>query len=207
MISKSFLSYTIPADKGGKMETKSLEYQLKYGVLEFILDLIPQGFALLLCVKTAAYSINRIQRTSSPVPRLALAVVIASVLVFGVVFLYEIFDSVITGCNRKVCLLHYKDCFLFSFGCRCHFFRRSDIFAFHFDPERRRMKIAVSRCLEKRKGIYSYKRLFTEAGKSYSPASAEEYLSPLIEGGLDQIKFGSPEYYGCSVNQIGRAHV
>lgn len=62
------------------------------------------------------------------------------------------------------------------------------------------MKIAVSRCLEKRKGIYSYKRLFSEAGKSYSPASAEEYLSPLIEGGLDQIKFGSPEYYGCSVN-------
>ena len=175
------------------MEIKSLEYKLKYGPLEFLLDLIPPGIAVFLNVKIVQYGFIWLKQALHPFPRFSCSVLIAIGIVFGMVFLYEILESIITGSNRKVCLQHYMDGFLFSFGCRSHFFRRTDVIAFNFNSKQKKLMIGVSRCLEKRRGIYSYSRLFKEIDKTFSPVSSADYLSPLVEGGPDLIKFGKPD--------------
>ena len=175
------------------MEIKSLEYKLKYGPLEFLLDVIPPGLAAFLNVKIVQCGFICMKQAHHSFPRFCSSVLAAIGIVFGMVFLYEIIEAAITGSNRKVCLQHCMDGFLFSFGCRSHFFRRSDVIAFNFNSKQKRLMIGVSRCLEKRRGVYSYSRLFKETDKTFTPVSSAEYLSPLVEGGPDLIKFGTPD--------------
>ena len=175
------------------MEIKSLEYKLKYGPLEFLLDVIPPGIAVFLNVKIVQFGVIGLKQARHPFPRFSCSVLVAVGIVFGMVFLYEILESIITGSNRKVSLHHCMDGFLFSFGCRSHFFRRSDVIAFNFNSKQKKLVIDVSRCLEKRRGVYSYSRLFKETDKTFTPVSSADYLSPLVEGGPDLIKFGTPD--------------
>lgn len=173
------------------MEIKTLEYKLDYGLLDFFMDLIPPGTALFLCVKILGFALEQVNEVYGSLKRLGCSVLIAAGIVFGLVFLYEIFESIVTGSNRKVRIQRVMDCFLISFGCRIHFFRRSDVLAFDFDENRKRLMIRVIRCLEKRRGIYSYSRLFQETDNPFIPAGTAGYLSPLVEGGICQMKFGS----------------
>ena len=173
------------------MEIKTLEYKLDYGLLDFILDLIPPAAALFLCLKIIKFGWKQINDVYDSLKRFSCSILIAAGIVFGFVFLYEILESIITGSNRKVRIQRVMDCFLISFGCHRHFFRRSDVIAFNYDENRKRLLIGVIRCLEKRRGIYSYSRLFQETDNPFFPAGSAGYLSPLVEGGICQIKFGS----------------
>ena len=175
------------------MEIKTLEYKLDYGLMDFLLDLIPPGLAAFLNVKIVQCGFICMKQAQHSFPRFCSSVLAAIGIVFGMVFLYEILESIITGSNRKVSLHHCMDGFLFSFGCRSHFFRRSDVIAFNFNSKQKKLMIDVSRCLEKRRGVYSYSRLFKVTDKTFTPVSSAEYLSPLVEGGPDLIKFGTPD--------------
>ena len=174
------------------METKSLEYKLKYGPIEFFLDILPPGAAVILNIKAAGYVFAYMKRDFSVFRRLGCSLLISLCVVFGLVFLYEIAESLITGSSRKVKIERRGDSFLIRFGCRCRYFRRSDIRAFDFDTEKKKLTVILARCLEKRRGVYSYIRLFT-GSEVRIQQSASDYLEPLVAGGPDQIRFGEPD--------------
>ena len=180
------------------MEIKTLEYRLDYGLLDFILDLIPPAATFFLCVKIVRFGWKQINEVYESLQRFSCSILIAAGIVFGCVFLYEILESIITGNNRKVQIQRLMDCYLISFGCHRHFFRRSDVAALNYDEKRKRLLIGVIRCLEKRRGIYSYSRLFQKTDNPFIPSGPTGYLSPLVEGGICQIKFGSarPKQFG-----------
>lgn len=174
------------------MEIKSYEYKLKYGPLELFLDLLPPGSAVFLNIKFTEYGFGRMNHEFKPAGRLGCSLLISAGLVFGFVFLYEIIEQLVTGSGRKVRIDSCGNSFLIRFGCRSHYFRRSDITAFDFDTEKRKLTVILTRCLEKRRGIYSYMRLFTGTGKTFA-GSAADYLSPLVAGGPDLLRFGEPD--------------
>lgn len=174
------------------METKYLEYKLKYGPLEFILDILPPGAAMFLNIRIAGYLFASMNRELTAFRRLACSLLISLSIVFALVFLYEIIESAVTGSSRKVRIERSGDSFLIRFGCRCRYFRRSDIRAFDFDTEKKRLTVILARCLEKRRGVYSYIRLFT-GPQVRTRESTADYLEPLVAGGPDQIRFGEPD--------------
>ena len=119
---------------------------------------------------------------------------ISAGIVFASVFLYEIIEAAVTGRNRKVRLVHCMDSFLISFGCRFHYFRKNDVKGFNFDGERKRLTVILTtRCLEKRRGVYSYIRLFKGTDAPHGGNSVSEYISPLMAGGPDLLRFGVPD--------------
>ena len=175
------------------MEIKSLEYKLKYGPAEFLLDALPPGLLVFLNGKVIEAGLRRIQLTYEPVRKFGISLVISAGIVFGAVFLYEIIEAVITGRNRKVRMDHFRDSFLISFGCRFHYFRKNDVKGFNFDEKRRKLTVILTRCLEKRRGIYSYIRLFRGTDTQHGEKSVSEYISPLSAGGQDLLRFGEPD--------------
>ena len=175
------------------MEIKSLEYKLKYGAVEFLLDTLPPGLLVFLTEKIIEDGLRRMQQAYGPVRKFGISLLISAGIVFGSVFLYEIIEAAITGRNRKVRMDHCSDSFLISFGCRFHYFRRKDVKGFNYDENRKKLTVILTRCLEKRRGIYSYIRLFIGTNKQYGEKSVSEYLSPLTAGGPDLIRFGVPD--------------
>ncbi|MBQ6342820.1 MAG: hypothetical protein IJI41_06835 [Anaerolineaceae bacterium] len=174
------------------MEIKSFEYKLKYGPLELLLDILPPGSAVFLNMKIADWGFRQMNQECEPAWRLGCSMLISAGLVFGLVFLYEIIEQLVTGSSRKVRIDRCGSSFLIRFGCRSHYFRRSDIKAFDFDTEKRKLTVILTRCLEKRRGIYSYMRLFIGTKKTFSE-SAADYLAPLVAGGPDLLRFGEPD--------------
>lgn len=175
------------------MEIKSLEYKLKYGPAEFLLDSLPLGLLVFLNGKVIEAGLRRMQLTYEPVRKFGISLLISAGIVFGAVFLYEIIEAVITGRNRKVRMDHCRDSFLISFGCRFHYFRKNDVKGFNFDEKRRKLTVILTRCLEKRRGIYSYIRLFTGTDTEHREKTVSEYISPLTAGGPDLLRFGEPD--------------
>ncbi len=174
------------------MEIKSYEYKLKYGPLELFLDLLPPGSAVFLNIKITEFGFRQMNYEFKPAGRLGCSLLISAGLVFGFVFLYEIIEQLITGSSRKVRIDRCGSSFLIRFGCRSHYFRRSDITAFDFNTEKQKLTVILTRCLEKRRGIYSYMRLFIGSKKTFAE-SASDYLSPLVAGGPDLLRFGEPD--------------
>ncbi|MBQ6343735.1 MAG: hypothetical protein IJI41_11465 [Anaerolineaceae bacterium] len=175
------------------MEIKSLEYKLKYGPIEFLLDTLPPGLLVFLNGKIIEACMSRIQQAYEPVRKFGISLLISAGIVFGSVFLYEIIEAIITGRNRKVRVDHCMDSFLVSFGCRFHYFRKNDVKGFNFDGKRKKLTVTLTRCLEKRRGIYSYIRLFTGTYTQHREKSVSEYIAPLTAGGPDLIRFGEPD--------------
>ena len=174
------------------MEIKSFQYKLKYGPVELLLDILPPGIAVFLHIKITEYGFRQLNQAYEPAGRFGCSMMISAGLVFGLVFLYEIIEQFVTGSSRKVRIDRCGSSFLIHFGCRSHYFRRSDIKAFDFDMEKRKLTVILSRCLEKRRGIYSYMRLFIAAGITFAE-SAADYLAPLVAGGPDLLRFGEPD--------------
>ncbi len=177
------------------MEVKSFEYKLKYGPVELLSDMLPPGTAVFLNMKIAGYGFRLVEGALEPSGRFLGSMLISAGFVFGLVFLYEIVEQLVTGSGRKVRIDRYGAGFLIRFGCRSHYFRRSDIRAFDFDTEKRKLTVVLTRCLEKRRGVYSYMRLFTGSNKTFMVSEAD-YLSPLVSGGPDLIRFGRPDQNG-----------
>ena len=175
------------------MEIKSLEYKLKYGPVEFLLDTLPPGLLVFLNGKIIEAGLRRMQHTYEPVRKFGVSLLISSGIVFGLVFLYEIAEACITGRNRKVRMDHCRDSFLISFGCRFHYFRKNDVKGFNFDGKRKTLTVILTRCLEKRRGIYSYIRLFCGTDIQKREKSVSEYISLLTAGGPDLLRFGVPD--------------
>ena len=175
------------------MEIKRLEYKLKYGPAEFLLDTLPPGLLVFLNGKIIEAGLSRMRQAYEPVRKIAISLVISAGIVFGAVFLYEILEAAVTGRNRKVRMDHCMDSFLVSFGCRFHYFRKGDVKGFNFDGKRKRLTVILTRCLEKRRGIYSYIRLFTGTDASHRENSVSEYIAPLTAGGADLLRFGVPD--------------
>ena len=142
------------------MEIKRYEYKLKYGVLDFLLDMLPPCLAAALNLRIAGFGFKIIRRSDSSAGRFCISMMIAAAVVFSLVLLYEIIEQIVTGSSRKVRIESLPDCFLVRFGCRCRFFRKADIAAFDFDNDRKRLTFILRRCLEKRRGIISYIRLY-----------------------------------------------
>ena len=175
------------------MEIKSLVIKLRYGPVEFLLDTLPPGLAVFLNIRIAQTGFWQLQQTDNPAGRLGLSLLISACIVFGLVFLYEIIEAGITGRNRKVRMDRCRDSFLISFGCRFHYFRKNDVKEFNFDEKRKKLTVILTRCLEKRRGIYSYIRLFRGTDTQYGEKSVAEYISPLTAGGPDLLRFGEPD--------------
>ena len=175
------------------MEIKSLEFKLKYGPVEFLLDTLPPGLFVFLNMRIIEASSRQIKQAKGSVERFGMSVLISAGIVFGLVFLYEIIDAVIAGRNRIVRMDRCGDSFLISFGCRFHYFRKSDIKGFNYDGKRKRLTVILTRCLEKRRGIYSYIRLFRATDTLYGEKSVSEYISPLTAGGPDLLRIGMPD--------------
>ena len=175
------------------MEIKSLEYKLKYGPADFLLDTLPPGLLVFLNEKIIETGLSRIRQAYEPARKIAISLVISAGIVFGAVFLYEIIEAAVTGRNRKVRLDHCMDSFLVSFGCRFHYFRKGDVKGFNFDGKRKRLTVILTRCLEKRRGIYSYIRLFMGTDTQFREKSVSEYIAPLTAGGPDLLRFGEPD--------------
>ena len=175
------------------MEIKSLVIKLRYGPVEFLLDTLPPGLAVFLNIRIAQTGFCQLQQADNPAGRLVLSLLISACIVFGLVFLYEIIDAGITGRNRKVRMDRCRDSFLISFGCRFHYFRKNDVKGFNFDEKRKKLTVILTRCLEKRRGIYSYIRLFRGTDTQYGEKSVAEYISPLTAGGPDLLRFGEPD--------------
>lgn len=183
------------------MEIKSLVFSLKYGPGEFLLDALPPGLAVFLNIKIIETGFRHIQQTNGPGRRFAVSLLISACIMFGLVFLYEIVEAVITGRNRKVRMDHFRDSFLISYGCRFHYFRKKDVKGFNYDCGRNKLTVILTRCLEKRRGIYSYIRLFKGTDTSHREKSVSEYISPLTAGGPDLLRFGPPDKgYGALFN-------
>ena len=98
------------------MEIKSLEYKLKYGPAEFLLDTLPPGLLVFLNGKLIEAGLRRMQQVYEPARKFGVSLFISAGIVFGAVFLYEIIEAAVTGRNRKVRLDHCMDSFLISFG-------------------------------------------------------------------------------------------
>ena len=175
------------------MEIKRYEYKLKYGVLDFLLDMLPPCLAAALNIRIAGLGFELIRRSDSSMGRFCISMMISAAIVFSLVFLYEIIEAIITGRNRKVRVDHCMDSFLVSFGCRFHYFRKNDVKGFNFDGKRKKLTVTLTRCLEKRRGIYSYIRLFTGTYTQHREKSVSEYIAPLTAGGPDLIRFGEPD--------------
>ena len=175
------------------MEIKRYEYKLKYGVLDFLLDMLPPCLAAALNIRIVGFGFKLIRRSDSSAGRFCISMMISAAVVFSLVFLYEIIEQIVTGSSRKVRIESLPDCFLIRFGCRCRFFRKADVAAFDFDNDRKRLTFILRRCLEKRRGIFSYIRLFTGKNLQNSAFQVSDYLEPLVTGGLDSLKFGLPD--------------
>ena len=175
------------------MKIQKFEYGLKYGPLPLFFDLLPPVFAVLVNTGMAGYGIYMVRDCADDIARYAYALLISAGIVFGIVYLYEIAESLITGSNRMVRMENCDDGFLIRFGCRCHYFQRKDVVAIDYDTERNKLMFFLSRCVEKRRGVCSYIRLFSKTGvkSAFSPVS--DYLAPLVVGGLDALKFGVPD--------------
>ena len=59
------------------MEIKTLEYKLDYGLLDFLLDLIPPGTALF-CVKILRFALEQINEVYGSLKRFGCSVLIAA---------------------------------------------------------------------------------------------------------------------------------
>ena len=175
------------------MEIKRLVFSLKYGPAEFLLDTLPPGLAFLFNIKIIEAGLRRMHQAYGSGRRFAVSLLISAGIVFGSVFLYEIIEAGITGRNRKVRMDHCMDSFLISFGCRFHYFRKIDVKGFNYDGKRKRLTVILTRCLEKRRGIYSYIRLFSGTDIPQREKSVSEYISPLTAGGPDRLSFGVPD--------------
>ena len=175
------------------MEIKSLEFTLKYGPVEFLLDTLPPGLAVFLNIKIIESGFRQMQQAYGSGRKFAVSLLISACIVFGLVFLYEIAEAGITGRNRKVRMDHCRDSFLISFGCRFHYFRKNDVKGFNFDEKRKKLTVILTRCLEKRRGIYSYIRLFRGTDIPQREKSVSEYVSLLTAGGPDLLRFGVPD--------------
>lgn len=168
------------------MEIKQYEYKLNYTARDFFLDMAPPILGGGLDGWIAWRGLALIRTADTPLTRFLLSLLIAAASVFGVVFMLEAAEQIVSGSSRKVRIESCGNCFLVRFGCRTRFFCREDLMAFDFEPENRKLTFILRRCLEKRSGIFSYMRLFTGIGMRTGP----EYLSPLVYGGLDYLKFG-----------------
>ena len=176
-----------------QMEIKRLVFSLKYGPAEFLLDTLPPGLAVFFNIKIIEAGLRRMHQVYEPVRKFGISLLISAGIVFGSVFLYEILEAAVTGKNRKVRMDHCMDSFLISFGCRFHYFRKNDVKGFNFDGKRKRLTVILTRCLEKRRGIYSYIRLFSGTDIPQREKSVSEYISPLTAGGTDLLRFGVPD--------------
>ena len=65
------------------MEIKSLEYKLKYGPIEFLLDTLPPGLLVFLNGKIIEACMSRIQQAYEPVRKFGISLLISAGIVFG----------------------------------------------------------------------------------------------------------------------------
>jgi len=175
------------------MEIQKYEYGLKYGPLPLFLDLSMPVMAVLVNIGTAGYGFFRIDNCTDKAGGYVCSLMISAGILFGIIYLYEIAESLITGSNRTVRMENCGENFLISFGCRCHYFQRKDVLAIDYDTERNRLMFFLSRCVEKRRGVWSYMRLFSRTGSKNAFSPVSDYLAPLVIGGFDSLKFGVPD--------------
>jgi len=175
------------------MEIKRYEYKLKYGPADFLLDVLPPFTAVLLNMKIAGCGLSFLAPSLRPLRRIIISAAVSAAIVFSLIFLYEIIEQIVTGSFRKVRIEICSDCILIRFGCRCRYFRKGDIHAFDFDTKRKKLTFILTRCLEKRRGIFSYIRLFTGRDPEHSSCEISDYLAPLVTGGMDSLKIGLPD--------------
>ena len=84
------------------MEIKRFEYKLKYGPAELMLDILPPGIAVFLNIKIMEYGFGLLHQTYEQAGRFGCSILISAGLIFGLAFLYEIIEQLVTGSSRKV---------------------------------------------------------------------------------------------------------